>query len=424
MKTVFLGLLLLLSITGNTQQQIRLGSNSEPATIQQGIPNKTSIPFFRFEGLLNAPHPVASMNDLKNKIVILEFWATWCGPCIPAMDHLNELQKKYPDQLQVIAVSDEAPERLERFIKIKPSSLWFLSDPNQSFQTYFPHYSIPHSVLIDQKGKLVANTSPSEISENIIEQLLKEQTVTVKEKKDAYNSFDFLKDYFPKPEGFNDFSFDIQPKIPGGFPITKRYTPTNPWYGRRLTMINNSLDLIYRNVYNKAIPRMIYEGVDKDMFAINTSEQFCLDVIVPKGKENEMSHYIQEQLKKLNLPYLARVEKRQVECLVFTTTDPSLMEPFRSKTQGQANASAGQPNVIRATTYHKKNVPIDDLLNHFEQFGIIKMPVVNETMIKGEFDLDFEFDAEDANSFKQAIAKLGLRAEKKMREVEMLIIYK
>ncbi len=426
MKAVIFIFLTLSAFTISAQQQIRLGGNTESTTIQQGIPNNSAVPFFRFQGLLNAPNPIVSMNELKDKIVILEFWATWCGPCIPAMAHLDAIQKKYPDQVQVIAISDESPERLERFIKNKPSSLWLLSDPDHSFQTYFPYHAVPHTVLIDKKGKLVANTSPDEISENIIEQLLKEETVKVKEKKDALGSFDYLKDYFPKPENFNDYSFDIQPKIPGGFPIANRYTPNSPWYGRRLTMLNNPLDLIYRNVYNKSMSETIYEGINKEVFdpRVSTPEQYCINIIVPKGKEVEIPQYGQEQLKKLNLPYQARLEKRSSECYVFTVADPSLLEPHRSKVNDQASSNSSQPNIIRATSYHKKNVPLDDLLNHFKQFGILKIPVVNETMIKGNFDLDFEFDAENPNSFKEVLTKLGLKAERKTREVEFLVIYK
>jgi len=426
MKAVIFIFLTLFTLTIHAQQQIRLGGNTESTTVQQGIQNNSTVPFFRFQGLLNAPNPTVSMNELKDKIVILEFWATWCGPCIPAMAHLDAIQKKYPDQVQVIAISDESPERLERFIKNKPSTLWFLSDPDHSFQTYFPYHAIPHTVLIDKKGKLVANTSPGEITESIIERILKDETVKVKEKKDAHSSFDFLKDYFPKPESFNDYSFDIQPKIQGGFPVANRYTPNSPWYGRRLTMLNNPLDLIYRNVYNKSMSETIYEGIDKEIFdpRIGTTEQYCINIVVPKGKEVEIPQYAQDQLKKLNLPYQARLEKRTSECYVFTVADPSLLEPHRSKGTDQTMSNSSQPNIIRATSYHKKNVPLDDLLNHFKQFGILKIPVVNETMMKGNFDLDFEFDAENPNSFKEVLTKLGLKAERKTRDVEFLVIYK
>lgn len=191
-------------------------------------------------------------------------------------------------------------------------------------------------------------------------------------------------------------------------------------------MLNNPLDLIYRNVYNKSMSETIYEGIDKEVFdpRVSTPEQYCINIIVPKGKEVEIPQYAQEQLKKLNLPYQARLEKRTSECYVFTVADASLLESHRSKVTDQTMSSSSQPNIIRATSYHKRNVPLDDLLNHFKQFGILKIPVVNETMIKGNFDLDFEFDAENPNSFKEVLTKLGLKAERKTRDVEFLVIYK
>lgn len=424
MKKIWMFLCVLAGFHTVAQQQIRLGSSSEPDSIQQGIQNNQSVPFFRFKGLMNAQKPEASINELKGKIVILEFWATWCGPCIPAITHLDAIQKNYPDQVQVVAISDETPERIERFIKNKPNSLWFLSDPDHSMQTYFPYQAIPHSVIIDQTGKLVINTSPDQITKEVIDKLLQNKTVSIKEKKDAYSGFDFMKDYFPKPAGFNDYSFEIQPKIPGGFPIGKRYAPNNEWYGRRVTMINNSLDLIYRNIYNTTIPRLVYEGVSKEMFDPKNSEQYCIDVIVPKGKEAELSRYMQEQIKKLDLPYKARIEIRQVECYVFTVADPSVLESLRSKASKGNNTASNQPMIIRATNYNKKNVPLNDLFNHFEQFGILKIPIVDETRLSGTFDLTFEFDAENPNSFKNELSKLGLKAERKTKDIEMLVIYK
>ncbi len=53
-----------------------------------------------------------------------------------------------------------------------------------------------------------------------------------------------------------------------------------------------------------------------------------------------------------------------------------------------------------------------------------KQPVINETVIKGKFDLSFQFDAEDPDNFKKELAKLGLIGEKKELEVEVLVVYK
>jgi thiol-disulfide isomerase/thioredoxin len=50
------------------------------------------------------------------KVYVVEFWATWCGPCIASMPTLAEIQKKYPDDLVVISVSKEEPATIEEFL--------------------------------------------------------------------------------------------------------------------------------------------------------------------------------------------------------------------------------------------------------------------------------------------------------------------
>jgi len=60
--------------------------------------------------------PVTKFED--GKVYLVEFWATWCGPCIASMPHLSETQQKYADQgLQIISVSDEDLETVEEFLE-------------------------------------------------------------------------------------------------------------------------------------------------------------------------------------------------------------------------------------------------------------------------------------------------------------------
>ena len=65
------------------------------------VKNGEAVPDLNFKTILNAPVKTATLGNLKGKIVLIDFWATWCGSCLVAMPHLQQLQKKYPGKLQI-----------------------------------------------------------------------------------------------------------------------------------------------------------------------------------------------------------------------------------------------------------------------------------------------------------------------------------
>ncbi|HRH42665.1 MAG TPA: redoxin domain-containing protein [Pyrinomonadaceae bacterium] len=376
----------------------------------------------KFDNVLNSPQNTFSLKDLKDKIVIVEFWATWCGPCLPAMEHLKSLKEKFSNQLEVISVLHESEERLQRFIKNKPSSIWHTADPEMKTNQYFPHRAVPHTVIIDRDGKVAAITRPDEITEDVINKLINKQSVNLTKKDDGLNEgFDMSKDYFPKPES-TEYSFDFQPPIPGGFPMTQRQRK-GVWAGRRMTMINQPILNIYKTVFGFNSVRLIYEGVDKAEFESQKAKtNYCLDIIVPKGKENELLNYGKAELEKLNFEVKARVEKRKTEVGVLTVVDKEKLLSHQSKKDSAEQSVFG---MINASQYKRKGVSLDEMLKGFlESFGHGRLPLVNETGVDGLFDFDISLDLEDKLTIKNTLAEYGLRLTKEEREVELLVIYK
>ncbi len=91
------------------------------------------------------------IEDLKGKVVLLEFWTTWCPACRASIPHLNSLSKKHPD-LQILAVSDEDPATLRSFLSKTEIEYPIYSDPKGEANQAFQVSSIPSFFLIDRQG--------------------------------------------------------------------------------------------------------------------------------------------------------------------------------------------------------------------------------------------------------------------------------
>lgn len=133
------------------------------------------------EKLLQAPEKAAaSWETLRGKVVILEFWGTWCVPCWPAMDHLSELTAHFAGRpFQVIAVTDEGEEPVKKFLDLKPSRLWIGLDTDGSMFDAFDVGPVPHTVIVDPKGKIAAITHPDFVTAAAIEDLIAGKAVSL-----------------------------------------------------------------------------------------------------------------------------------------------------------------------------------------------------------------------------------------------------
>ncbi len=94
------------------------------------------------------------LSDYRGKVVYLDFWASWCPPCLTSLPELEELRKQMPaSKFQIIAINvDEKPKKALRFLDKKPVGYPSASDPKGSMPEAFGLETMPTSYLIDQKG--------------------------------------------------------------------------------------------------------------------------------------------------------------------------------------------------------------------------------------------------------------------------------
>lgn len=98
-----------------------------------------------------------SLSSLKGKVVLLNFWATWCPPCREEMPALNKLYKEYKDKgLVVIAVStDRKAEYVKDYLGKYPVNFPVLMDPDIKVSRQYRVFSMPTSFLLDKNGIII-----------------------------------------------------------------------------------------------------------------------------------------------------------------------------------------------------------------------------------------------------------------------------
>lgn len=112
-----------------------------------------SAPDFELHDLQGKSHTLSS---LKGKVILLNFWASWCPPCLSEMPALVLVHEKLKsDGFEILAVNlDETQKPAERFSKKFKLPFPVLLDPDGKMAHHYLVYGLPYTVLIDRNGKI------------------------------------------------------------------------------------------------------------------------------------------------------------------------------------------------------------------------------------------------------------------------------
>jgi peroxiredoxin len=158
---VFLSFVLaVFSISCNSNES----STSQTTRIERGasIEAGSKAPEIKLEDIANVPK---ELKQYQGKTVLLNFWATWCAPCVAEMPALERLYQKFKSRgLEIVSVSCDSPDTLEQlksFVSSKGISFPVLHDPEIETPSLYGVTGFPESFFISPTGNFLAFDDPS-----------------------------------------------------------------------------------------------------------------------------------------------------------------------------------------------------------------------------------------------------------------------
>ena len=114
-----------------------------PARIGEAAPNFT----------ITDSQRTVSLDQLRGKPVVLNFWASWCAPCVEEMPSLVQLQKIMGDKVTILAVSEDADNKAyEQFVRDHNIDLLTVRDQKQNSNLLYGTFKFPETYIIDKNG--------------------------------------------------------------------------------------------------------------------------------------------------------------------------------------------------------------------------------------------------------------------------------
>ncbi|EDP72803.1 thioredoxin family protein [Flavobacteriales bacterium ALC-1] len=369
------------------------------------------IPDYTFRNVLNKGLENIPLQDLKGKVVILEFWATWCSPCIPAMKKLAALQNQFKDDLVVIAISSEKKERLLKFIENTKSPLRIVSDTLHT--NIFKYDEIPHTIIIDKKGIVRAITDPTQITPKVIQDLISNGIINLEDKSISKNQ---EKDSSKVLKSISNLEYRIELK---SYDANKRGSSklikNQEGITKGIQIRNSPLPKLYQYLFDIASPKRI---------VFSDSLSFADFPFKPKSLYNltiETSENYKGDWKKIGVDFLsshfnfnAHLITKKMDSYVLKNIKNTIKESIENK----------QEVIFRGTSYSGKKITMETLAKYIENFT--NLPVLDKTNLNGYYDIKLDWQFEDIATLNEELSKYGLKYEKSEEElpVQVMEIYK
>jgi thiol-disulfide isomerase/thioredoxin len=367
-----------------------------------------TVPDITLTNVYNYPASTIHLSDLKEKLVILDFWATWCGSCIQTFPEMHDLKKEFRDKLQLLFIdrdTNETAEKVSSFFKRRKlrtgkSFAFPYTLDDTILIKFFPNKSIPHYVWLDSSLSVVAITGAEEITSANIRQFFSriKLSLPIKDETLAYDGQKaLLIDGNGGPPG--DFIYrSILTRYKDGLGMTIGKTQGKDKKITKMFIINYPLFSIFQIAYPEILRYPVnrtFINVKDSLLYRRTKDElnrnlFCYELIVPPASEEEVLKYLRCDLSR-NFHAVAHNEKRRIKCYVLS------VNKYVSKSIAKGGHSSKDTDKESLHKYFK-NTPISDLAIFLNI--LLDKPVVDETGLNQNIDIEFPTDLYSYNEEK------------------------
>ncbi len=381
--------------------------------------------------IVNHPQKTMTLNQDKDKLILLDFWNTWCSSCLANFPKMEELQEQFGGKIKIIPVSNQDRPTLEKFFASKNGQRYkqvVSVAGDKIFHQLFPHRGVPYIAWI-KDGKLLNTTDGAQVTEKTIKELLggessSLQTVVQRGRERPL----MLSEDFDKEKGISMLSYSIlfKGRIRGMGFGSGFHRSGQTAYGRQFTnlslleIFSAIADEIFqkqKQAFNKK--RIIIEVKDPKPLENPKDEQgniveanlYSYEFIVPLSEADSLYPLMLKNLSQFT-DYSADIEKRKVKCLVLKRT--STQDKLKTKsTTTRFSFSVSKTDLQNTSVYA--------LVNNLNALPFIPYPIVDQTGYKTNIDLKMG-KIEDLNALRKELLLYDVDLVEEEQELDMLII--
>jgi uncharacterized protein (TIGR03435 family) len=369
-----------------------------------------TAPPIHISKLLQAPRGARiEWPSLRGKTVILEFWATWCGPCVASIPHLNELSASLdPQKFLFISIDDEDASVVEAFLQKKKMASWVALDANGATFKAFGVDSRPSTIIVDKNGKIASVTTADKVTRETLIALSKRESIVSAPKRIAESTpvVAAQPQAGAVTQGTSEPLFEL--RVSPSARTDQGFGMSHSTDGLRWGYTGVNARFLLSQAYSIPGRRIRFAGSEpNDRFDFSADRANIDDVTFARMMQEAIPAALR-----------LAVTKTEESGPVLVLRPSANTKDLQLATQSEASYITFKDGKLFIA-----NSSFDQLAAVLE--GHLKTTVLNKSGIKGKFDGELNPQSDDARGFSAALAEaFGLDLVSETAEVEMLEVGK